>query len=315
VTKFCTSLLQAAAPTLEKLSWKSFRSYKQSFDSNVIHFPRLRTLSLSTICTSDDTVLSAFFPSDADNHPALRSVSIDDASDCAWEFLAQRGHIQGLEALRLHSLTCPKAPFIAFLSANPQLKFLMTRLHTPEYLTGTLLPLLASDFKFLTSLVLSSTPNKIGPRSMVAIGRLSSLTSLWLVEEGRYEHLEWVADNAPTIAALSPLRNLTRLALSREYSVNTVHVTADHYFALVNGNYPQGGLLGEVEADREKWESWHKEKVWAVVKQYAHVFERLRWIYLGQLVFRIVGNVIVPEDGGRKQYYPAKLWESPDWCR
>ena len=288
VSKFCLVILKAAAPTLEELSWRGFRGIKLSFGNSAIRFPRLRTLSLDTHSMPDDTALDSFFPADAENY-VLCSVSISVPALCGQESLAQRGCIRGLQSMRLYSIMDDppnsKAADVALLSANPQLKSLTLLAPKPERLTTTLLPLLASEFKCLTTLIAHFTSPSVGlSEFLAAIGRLTSLTSLWIVAGERYD---WAANVPLTISALSPLRNLARLGLSRQYTY--------------------GVFLAPESEDR------YKEKTRNTVGLFVRAFRGLRWVYFGFLVHRVVGNEVVPGEEGFRYYSPQVLWKSLDW--
>ena len=288
VNNFFLTILKAAAPTLEKLSWRGHQKAKLSFDNNAIRFPRLRTLSFSN-CILDDTALDAFFPADTENY-LLRSISVNVRVWRGWESLAQCGRIRGLESLRLYAFRSDppdsKATDAALFSATPRLKSLTLLAFTPENLTTTLLPLLASEFKFLTTLIVYFTFTRADPSSefLAAIGRITSLSSLWVVA-GR--HHDWSANVPLTIAALSPLRNLARLGLSRQYTT---------VFSLV-----------------QEPEGQYQERMRNIVELYVRAFRELRWVYFELLVHRVVGNAVVTEEGGLRRYSPAALWETPDW--
>ena len=292
VNKFCLAILEAAAPTLERLSWRDYQGTKLSFGTSAIRFPKLRTLLLDTYHMPDDVVLDTFFPPDVENR-VLRSVSIKVSSPHAREFLARRGHIRGLESLRLDldTFDCPpdaRTTDAVFLSANPQLKSLTLNVRRPEQLTDTLLPLLPSEFKFLTTLVVYFTPRSSGhdlsrnPEPLVAISRLTTLTTLWIAGG---KHYYWTSSVRAAIATLSPLRNLTRLALPRG---------------------PRASL--PILRVKDKY----RERIGHFVGLYVKAFKELRWVYLEGLVYRVVGNMIVFE-GGFTYYSHERAWESPEW--
>ena len=286
LSKLCTSILEAAAPTLEKLTWRDYEEAEMSLGGSIIRFPRLRTLLIDTIRMPEGRVLESFFPSGARNC-VLRSVSIKVQSSHEGGFLAQRGRIQGLESLSLHATSQSDSTTVdaTFLSANPHLKSLTLCGYKPEQLTPRLLPLLASNFKFLTTLILYFAPSMISNRDLplTAIGLLPSLTSLWIVARPTYP---WTVDVQQTITALSPLRNLTRLALAREIS-------------------PLASI--------EQKAPGHKRRMRKIVELYAKMFGRLRWVYFEFLVHRVVENAVVTEEEFR-YYSPEGVWESPDWC-
>ena len=289
VSKFCITILKAAAPTLEKLSWRGYLGGKLSFGNSAIRFPRLRTLSFATGCMPDDTALDAFFPSDAENY-ALYALSVNIPVLHGRGSLAQRGRIRGLESMRLHTISRnphdSRATDAALLSANPHLKSLTLLATSTEKLTTTLLPLLASEFKFLTTLIVYFTLPIVHPSDFfAAIGEVTSLVSLWIVGGDR---CDWTDDVARTIAALSPLRNLARLGLSERCTGITPPLL------------PEPG-------DR------YKERMRNIVELYVRALKKLRWVYFGQLVHKVVGDVVVTGEGGLRHYSPEGLWESPYW--
>ena len=286
LSEFCTTILKAVAPTLERLSWKDRQGAKLSFGGSAIRFPRLRTLMVDTTRMPDDTVLEAFFPPDEENY-VLRSVSIKVSISHEGNFLVQRGHLQGLESLRLDASNRrdPKAADAVSLFANPQLKSLTLRGYKYEQLNTRLLPLLASNFRFLTTLVIYFPQSgDIPPDTFAAIARLLSLTSLWMVAK---EYHQWRYDVQQIIAVLSPLRNLTRLALSRQFPPVI---------------FPSQELSGGYQ--------WRMRDI---VELFVKKFRGLRWIYFGHLVFKVVENELLIERGGVKYYSPERVWESPDW--
>ena len=288
--KFCLTILKAAAPTLEKISFRGYLGAEMSFGNSAIRFPMLRTLSFDTGLIPDDTVLDAFFPTDAENHVPC-SVSINISLLHMRESFAPRGRIRGLQSLLLFTTTHDpqdsKATDVALLSANLQLKSLTLLAPKPKKLTTTLLPLLASEFKFLTTLVVYITfPGvHLPPEFFAATGRLTSLTSLWIVASEGYD---WTADAPRTIAALSPLRNLARLGLCEQFTSIEVPLVQES-------------------------EDQYAERMRNIVELYVRAFRGLRWIYFGELVHWIVGNAIVPREMGRRRYSPLGLWEIPGW--
>ena len=291
VSKFCFTILKAAAPTLERLSWRDYQGIKLSFGTSAIRFPKLRTILLDTNSIPDDTVLELFFPPDVENCVVL-SVSIKIPSPQTLESLAQRGHIRRLESLCLDSINLPRAvrsTDAVFLSANPQLKSLTLRMHTPEQLASTLLPLPAPEFEFLTTLAVAFTlyEKEEFSRLLAAISRLTTLTSLWIAAGIRHD---WTADVPTTTAVLSPLRNLTRLALARSYTAVAFHTGRPR--------------------------SRTKRRVQDAVQLYAKAFRELRWVYCGELVYRVTRDmVMLDEEGlpGYSYFSPERLWKNPDW--
>ena len=303
VARFCKSFLEEVAPTLEKLSCDD-----HVFPENcAIRFPRLHTLWLDSWTVANDSAFESLFPSSTDAVScALRFVAINSSrgmgSKCIWiwESLARRGHIPGLEALNLRQIYRDhEIPVIDFLSANPQLKSLLMLSYKPEFLSTKILPFLALNLKFLTSLVLTLRSFVIPPPILDAIGRISSLTSLWVaLEEPIPMPQKWIIDSPPSIAALSPLRNLTRLALSEGATGGT----------LPKSRPPEFGRW--VPTNQRRWGDEHSETVRKVVEEYVAVVKSLSWVYLGQLVHRVVGGAVVLEDGGRRMYCPGEPWES-----
>lgn len=305
--RFCRSFLKEVAPTLEKLS-----CYGSVFAEDcVIHFPRLHTLWLCTQVTGD-SALESFFPAGA-AHCALRSVTIfnawaDDRQNTrVWKFLAKRGHIRGLEVLNLRFINPnDKIPIIAFLSANVQLKSLLILRGRPKFLDTTIFPFLASNLKSLTSLVVGLPSTEIPSSHLVAIGQITSLTSLWIADTDDHWTAGTIAHNPPDITALSPLRNLTHLALSAKDFLNPAALARQsllgpaNYWATTN---PEGQLrLSELE----------EKLMRKVVEGYATAIRSLKWVYIGELVKTVVGNGTMLEgDRGTRMYCSRETSEGP----
>ena len=299
--RFCRSFFEEVAPTLERMS-----CFGRVFPEDcVIRFPRLRTLRLDAWMMTKESALASFFPADA-RSCALRSVAINDIGSNGmwiWKFLARRGHIQGLEVLSLRSLH-PEyiIPMAAFFSANPQLKFLLMSSFNSKFLNTTIFPFLASNLKFLTSLAVTLWTFVIPSSTLAAIGRISSLTSLWITVGHSYRARKWIVDNPPSIAALSPLRNLTRLALSEGYSIKITPGSLESELELANYRAAAGPEI------QQNWEDWHIARVRKVAEEYVATVRSLRWIYISRLVYTVVGDAVVLEDGGLRVHFPEETW-------
>ena len=296
MARLCKNLFEKVAPTLEKLS-----CYGRFLPEDcVILFPRLRTLWLNASTMTSDQALEGFFPADT-KRCALRSIAANGTFGAAgriWKFLARRGHIPGLEVLNPTVVGFEEQ--YVFLSANPQLKSLLIESSIPETLTKRFLPFLASNLKFLTSLVITLRLDNIPSTILAEIGRILSLTSLWIAALDCGWRGKWIIDNPPSIAALSPLRNLTRLALSEgnksiEPEVQRGKFRLAHYKQI------------SPESHRS-WEDWHNERVRKVVESYVAEVGSLRWVYMGQLVHTVVGDEVVLMEGGMKLKFPDKTW-------
>ena len=304
MARFCKSFFEEVAPTLERLSCDG-RVFPEDC---AIRFPRLRTLWLDAWMMTKDLALENFFPADAGSC-VLRSVAINGPGSnglCRWKFLAKRGHIRGLEVLNLRSIDAGhRIPMTAFLSANPQLKFLLMSSPKPEFLNTTILPFFAANLRFLTSLVITLWSSVIPAHTLDAIGRISSLTSLWIAAGQCYWIQKWIIDNPPSIAALSPLRNLTRLALSEGDSANITPKNRRSEFQLANYRATTG------PESQRSWEDWHNERVRKVVEGYVTEVSSLRWVYMGQLVHTVVGGAVVLKSGGMRVRFPGESWGNP----
>ncbi|KAG0632801.1 hypothetical protein HOY80DRAFT_897528 [Tuber brumale] len=210
---FCKSVLEATSKSLERLVWRGHFGDQQSFGQST-SFPKLRTLSLSLVSISDDTVLSSFFPSG--DTSTLRALSIDIQTERVRAFLPTLGQIKTLQSLHCHYSSIPKDPDVSFIASNPQLKSLALSLHTNEYLTTTLLPTL-TNFTFLTSLSLMFGYSYIDLPALSCISKIKSLTQLWLsAGEQSGSAGDWEIDHDTILAILSPLQGLRRIAFTRD---------------------------------------------------------------------------------------------------
>ena len=293
---FCKSVLEATSKNLERLVWHGHFRDQQSF-GQLISFPRLRTLSLSLISISDDTVLSSFFPSG--DTSTLRALSIDTRNERVGSFLPTLGQIKTLQSLYCHSFAIAKDPDISFIASNPQLKSLALSPYTNEYLATTLLPTL-TKFTSLTSLSLIFQSPLIDPSSLTYISKIKSLTQLWL-SAGKQSGwaVDWEIDHDTLLAMLSPLQGLRRIAFTRDTyrSKDGVPPIEYYYEYRILPETPQLEL-GEDGLDAA-WEEWHRNRMVDVARRYFGGFKRLRWLLVGKYPMGVMDGEPVVESGAR----------------
>jgi len=282
-TNFCKSVLGATSKSLERLVWRGHFGDQQSF-GQPISFPKLRTLSLSLISISDDTVLSSFFPSG--DSSTIRALSIDIRTERVRIFLPTLGRIKTLQSLHCHSFAVAKDPDISFIASNPQLKSLALSPYSNEYLTTTLLPTLI-NFTSLTSLSLIFQSPFVDSSSLTYISKIKSLTQLWL-SAGKQSGsaVEWEVDHDTLLATLSPLLGLRRMAFTRDT------------YRSKDGDPQTVPVLGEYGLDAA-WEEWHRNGTVDVGRRYFGVFKRLKWLLVGQCPMGVMDGEPVVESGSR----------------
>ncbi|PUU77719.1 hypothetical protein B9Z19DRAFT_1085626 [Tuber borchii] len=294
---FCKSVLEATSENLERLVWRGHFKDQQSF-GQPISFPRLRTLSLSLISISDDTVLGSFFPSG--DTSTLRALSVDIRTERVRTFLSTLGQIKTLQSLYCHSFAIAKDPDISFIASNSQLKSLALSPYTNEYLTTTLLPTL-TKFTSLTSLSLISQSPLIDPSSLTYISKIKSLTQLWLSagKQSGWAVVDWEIDHDTLLTMLSPLQGLRRIAFTRDTYRSKDGVPPIEYYyeyrILPEALQP---VLGGDDLDAA-WEEWHRNRMVDVARRYFGAFKRLRWLLVGNYPIGVMDGKPVVESGAR----------------
>ncbi|KAG0128071.1 hypothetical protein HOY82DRAFT_671748 [Tuber indicum] len=294
---FCKSVLEATSKNLERLVWRGHFGDQQSFGRS-ISFPKLRTLSLSLISISDDTVLSSFFPSG--DTSTLRALSIDTRTERVHAFLPTIGQIKSLQSLHCHSFSIPKDPDVSFIASNPQLKFLALSPYTNEYLTTTLLPTL-TNFTSLNSLSLIFGCSYIDLSALSYISKIRSLTQLWL-SAGKQSGwaVDWEIDHDAILATLSPLQGLRRIAFTRDTYKSKDGVPPIEYYYEYRILPTEISLPGLSEAGLDVvWEAWHRNRMVDVAKGYFGTFKRLKWLLVGGYPMGVMDEEPVVESGSR----------------
>ncbi|PWW76864.1 hypothetical protein C7212DRAFT_363463 [Tuber magnatum] len=294
---FCKSVLEATSQNLERLVWRGHFGDQQSF-GQPISFPKLRTLSLSLISISDDTVLDSFFPTN--DTSALRALSIDTRTERVRTFLLTLGQIKTLQSLHCHSFAVIRDPDVSFIASNPQLKSLALSPYTNELLTTTLLPTLAK-FTSLTSLSLIFECPFIDPSALTYISKIKSLTQLWL-SAGKQSGwaVDWEIDHDTLLAMLSPLQGLRRIAFTRDTYRSKDGVPPIEYYYEYRVLPTETPLpeLGEDGLDAV-WEEWHRDRMVDVARRYFGAFTRLRWLHVGKYPMGVMDGEPVVESGTR----------------
>lgn len=270
---FSSGILRLAAPTLEELLWDSsdctgLGGVKHSFGPEPLLFPRLRSLALKGVLMADETILSALLPPAGEKTAeTLTELSLARTSDQMVPFLAHKGHIATLRRLTWRICIDPNdEAFLSFISENPQLQSIhLVQKQPATVLEGLLIPLFASRFRSLTSLVLVWQEKEISLKSLDLIGQIHSLKRLFL---GIGFRSEWRIDHSVFRRKLKALKNL-------------------EWFALNNDWYSWGS------SRQDGTSIGHCTEMVGHALVYALAHPKLEWVFLGQIpvcVFRDLGR-------------------------
>ncbi|KAF9078194.1 hypothetical protein BDP27DRAFT_1310961 [Rhodocollybia butyracea] len=322
-------MLQATSLTLETFSWKGTRlPLLLSFGQETIDFPRLRTLSLNAVPMQDFSILSSFLSSTS----RITSLEVSSSDTLTVEFLGHRGQIPSLECFTWLNQSNPLAEedIITFIQANPQLHSLSICQPLPSTTIDThILPSIKSDFRHVTSLHLVWDSTSIPEISLGVIGNLHLLRKLWLSAGNQVGWCNnWEIEHEVVLDVLRPLHQLECLAFSRDsykveghplfdssiegYYVNSVFPSDVHFQdylmsdeqSLLNkvtgltfhasATFDQARYL-QIRLRKAAWERWHQQKMVELAKEYASIFPRLNWCYIGQYPMRVEqdGNLVV----------------------
>ncbi|KAI5851368.1 hypothetical protein DFP73DRAFT_536900 [Morchella snyderi] len=300
----CMSILKAAAQTLEELEWVNgevMRFDAAEFDPP-LRFPQLRSLVLQN--TELDSELLEALISVNDPHLRLRTISVGSSSSAS-EYLSRRGHIDTLKVY--HTSASLSSSDTAFISTNSQLYTLTAPCPSDSLALGTLLPTL-TDFRYLTNLHLVWDSKTIDIRALESIGRVKSLTHLWLSAGTQNGNIhDWVAPHDAMVTAFLHLQKLRVLVFTRDtYEHPLSGEPPEKYYIL--RQHPDGVEGDEETPDFQQrletaWELWHVEEMRRVASDYADMLERLELVFLGQL----------------EAHVNQEWWKEPgkridDWC-
>lgn len=327
VLPLSTSILSLCAPTLETLTWIGDMGSEDacSFASNdhQCHFPRLRRLKLSRIKFSDLSILNSFLGIGT----RIRELAIDvEGGEIEKNFFADRGRIETLETL--YSCAAKSIESLDFLQANSQLsKLTVDSPLPPSFLDYTSFrPLLPGSFHNLTSLSLVWEGTSISDCALELISTLQRLQQLHL-SAGRqfgWRH-DWRIDHEAIRLHLSKLRELRRLAFSRDSYCDNPGIDIENYYSgmtLVLRDAGESAIGEDVrasEAEIEDEDATEAERCKAVfdkihclrmvkeANQYVHSLPRLSWIYVGK-----VPMAITKGQSGNWEAFP--LIEGLDEC-
>uniref|UniRef100_A0A0W0GDX2 F-box domain-containing protein n=2 Tax=Moniliophthora roreri TaxID=221103 RepID=A0A0W0GDX2_MONRR len=321
---FATELLRCVSRTLRNLSWKGGRHSQRrrvehSFGEDIPDFPLLHTLLLDGIRMKDGSILLAFLSPKS----RIRSLTIDCMDGVTAAFLSTRGHIATLERFDWTGQSQVfEQEVLSFLSDNNQLcSFDASSPQPHPWMEECLFPIITSNFRHLTALHLVWQTSYIPESALQAISRLTSLKGLWLScgHQLGWSH-EWKVDHSLLCSTLCNLTRLEKLVLTRDsyevkghplldcsierYYVNRVLPQSvvftdfllpdelallDKFFGLTqDGNLPfeQARAL-HTKLLKAAWERWHQMKMVDIGYQYAAVFPKLEWCFVGQYTMTI----------------------------
>lgn len=262
----CASILRLCALTLESLTWHALtlKSWtwqilqlnddNHSFATHTVglapQFPRLRSLSLHNVAFSDYSILDALLEYD------IRELEVDPGHDALYsEFFEQRGTMPALTTL-IWDGKIKTDQSLNFLQANAQLSKFSLQWEAPgTFLEVQLLPLLAKEFRQLTSLSLKWESDSIPRSALEAIGCLESLQQLHLSAGYQCgEKYNWFINHELMRSRLRRLTSLQRMAFSRDIYDNEVEWSAPerYYEDRFHNDLP-------ADADVDEWEIWHRQ--------------------------------------------------------
>ena len=294
--RLSASILRLCAPTLETLVWKNLlQKDQQTFGPDPFpNFPRLRNLRLEGFLPLADTsVMDAFLKS------KLVTLSIAWGCKLMEEALESCGRIPTLKTFAMQQ------PPLKFLHANIQLSkidFSYPRF-SAEALELEVLPPL-SGFSNLTSLRVlwpetCLLPPETGLRLVSKLQRLNQLC-IGCGTNGGWRR-NWEVDHEEICRLLSPLQNLTKLALqgdtydsgihfsnSERYYVDTFATPDDLGYAhFADVPIEENTALFNEKVGKPYWEKRHERKMRSEAEKYIGVFPALKWIYLGERAMSI----------------------------
>ncbi|KAF9554689.1 hypothetical protein CPC08DRAFT_165259 [Agrocybe pediades] len=321
LNRFVNHLLRMIAPTLRQLTWRCKLSDEYVVDPH-LRFKNLRYLTLEATSFGNPSIVKSLIG--PDTH--IRSLSMDIWTSSAREFLCTRGNVSSLKHLSLLGPIPTHAhysDFHAFLRANPQLETLHFKHPLSQIIIDEmLLPLLSSEFDYLTSLHLVSEESSFPESTLRAIGSISTLRHLWLSAGNQGFRSSWEVNHDVVRDAFSPSLNLETLAFSHDTYVTDMHPLAprfcDYYTAkawpekldispyltpeqlLVYRGIASGSgtdapsfdvaVSQQLQMRRVAWEKWHRERMSALVKRHGLSLPSLKWCFVGQLPFSRGGD-------------------------
>ena len=292
VSRLCTSLLHACAPTLENLTWGSCTAENVRTDglAQSPPYPSLRRLRMFILPLQDDALLSRLLhdnlqclQSDLGRTPAMKS------------FFETRGNIPALETLIWDDIKSHKTQSLPFLQANPQLKkFSSPQETSPPLLETHILPMFQHSFTRLTSLSLTWEQSYIPSTAVEMIAGLATLEQLHLsagVQIG-WRH-NWLIDHDMMREYLSKLPRLKKIAFSRDSYSNGL----DEEDAEVS--YYETKILKPENLSDSKWTDgkFEIEHRWRMVREalkYIRKVPKLEWFYFGQVPMATSKHVTKP---------------------
>lgn len=279
--KFTRSILEFAAPSLEKLVWDGSLEGVQfgrrhSFGSEPIHFLKLRELQMTRVLM-DDTVLPSLIPA-TDEEVQLTHLWLDTQDKNLAPFLAKRGHIPTLKHLNWMDISSHDIDqCVSFIAVNPQLQAFQLQDPSAGLLDVQLIPLFTRSFHGLTSLALVWETPKISPGSLGQVGRLFTLKYLWLSAGKQWgEDLDWLVDHQVLKRKLRPLKQLERFALTRDW-------------------YPHDNshIWGCSPLNTPAWEANHRGVMEQRAVNFAKSHPKLEWVHFGQIPMSIERRQLV----------------------
>ncbi|KAF2664516.1 hypothetical protein BT63DRAFT_429280 [Microthyrium microscopicum] len=233
ILKPCSTSLRSL-----KLSHQDIANGKRSQDpiSFSLKFPSLQYLDINEETGFDQSALRSLVLSSS----SLSTLAINYANKTTRKLLDHHGQIPSLETLVLHMYKDPgERVALEFLKQNKQLKsFAIDGARTVSLIERTLS--LLTTFSNLSKLSLAWKGDKIPDSSLIAISKLSSLEVIHLTA-GRQQglKLDWLVDHEPIRHHLGVLRNLKRIAFTRDiysYPYKGRYVPYSDYLTLQKQN-------------------------------------------------------------------------------
>ena len=294
--RLSASVLRLCAPTLETLVWTNLvKEDQQTFGPDPFpNFPCLRNLRLEGLLPLADTsVMDAFLKS------KLVNLSIAWGCKLMEEALESCGRMPTLKTFSMQQ------PPLKFLRANIQLSkidFCYPRISAKALELEVLPPL--SKFSNLTSLrvLWPETCSLLPETGLQLVSKLQKLNQLCIGCGANVGwRRNWEVDHEEICRLLSPLQDLTKLALqgdtydsgihfsnSERYYVDTFATPHDLGYAhFADVPLEENRALFNEQAGKPYWEKRHQRKMRAEAEKYMGVFPGLEWIYLGERAMHI----------------------------
>ena len=269
------SILRLCSPTLEDLILRSTCDHEDPYaftDPTVDalpQFPNLRRLCIQYVNLKDSTVLQALV------QDGLRYLEVDFIDAIYAKFFEHRGTIPTLETFVWTGYP-DESPY-QFLQENPQIATLALPMAVSSTtLEEKIVPLLIDRFRNLTSLSLVWQGVSIPDSAMQKIALLKTLKQIHLSAGNQFgwKH-DWLINHESLRHYLRALPLLEKIAFSRD--------CYDSLFSLE----PQGTYYLEVEDVGNRAESQHRQRILDEASKYVSAFDRLGWIYFGQIPMNV----------------------------